>query len=194
VIRKAALALALAVLAGILFHAKIFAALGSYLVREEQPKQADLALVLAGDATGNRVLRAAELVRQGYVPKVVVSGPSGVYGLYECDLAIPFAVRAGYPESYFIHFEHDAHSTQEEAVNSASELKKLGAKHVLLVTSDYHTRRAGRILKAAAPDIDFTVVAAPDKYFSPGSWWHNREGQKTFLFEWEKTVANWFGV
>ena len=192
--RKLVLILTVAVLASLFFHAQIFSALGSYLVHQDQPKHADLALVLAGDATGNRIIRAAELVRQGYVPKVVVSGPSGQYGLYECDLAIPFAVRAGYPESYFIHFEHDAHSTQEEAANAVAELKRLGARHVLLVTSDYHTRRAGRILRAAAPDIEFTVVAAPDQYFSAGGWWHNREGRKTFLVEWEKTVANWFGV
>ena len=192
--RKLVLILAVAILASLFFHAQIFSALGSYLVHQDQPKHADLALVLAGDATGNRIIRAAELVRQGYVPKVVVSGPSGQYGLYECDLAIPFAVRAGYPESYFIHFEHDAHSTQEEAANAVAELKRLGARHVLLVTSDYHTRRAGRILRAAAPDVEFTVVAAPDLYFSAGGWWHNREGRKTFLVEWEKTVANWFGV
>jgi uncharacterized SAM-binding protein YcdF (DUF218 family) len=194
VIRKLVLILTLAVLAGILFHSQIFGALGAYLVRQDQPKQADVALVLAGDTTGNRILRAGELVRQGYVPKAVISGPSGVYGLFECDLAIPFAVRAGYPESYFIHFEHDAHSTQEEATNAVAELKKLGARRVLLVTSDYHTRRAGRILRAAAPDIEFTVVAAPDNYFSPAGWWHNREGRKTFFVEWEKTFANWFGV
>ena len=192
--RKLALILTVAVLAALFFHAQIFSALGSYLVHQDQPKHADLALVLAGDATGNRIIRAAELVRQGYVPKVVVSGPSGQYGLYECDLAIPFAVRAGYPESYFIHFEHDAHSTQEEAANAVAELKRLGTRHVLLVTSDYHTRRAGRILRAAAPDVEFTVVAAPDLYFSASGWWHNREGRKTFLVEWEKTVANWFGV
>lgn len=192
--RKLVLILTVAILASLLFHAQIFSVLGSYLVHQDQPKHADLALVLAGDATGNRIVRAAELVRQGYVPKVVVSGPSGVYGLHECDLAIPFAVRAGYPESYFVHFEHDAHSTQEEAANAAAELKRLGARHVLLVTSDYHTRRAGRILRAAAPDVEFTVVAAPDLYFSAGGWWHNREGRKTFLVEWEKTVANWFGV
>jgi uncharacterized SAM-binding protein YcdF (DUF218 family) len=194
VTRKLVLILAVAILASLFFHAQIFSALGSYLVHQDLPKQADLALVLAGDATGNRIIRAAELVRQGYVPKVVVSGPSGQYGLYECDLAIPFAVRAGYPESYFIHFEHDAHSTQEEAANAVAELKRLGTRHVLLVTSDYHTRRAGRILRAAAPDVEFTVVAAPDLYFSAGGWWHNREGRKTFLVEWEKTVANWFGM
>jgi uncharacterized SAM-binding protein YcdF (DUF218 family) len=194
VIRKLALVLTLLVLAVLFFHSQIFAGLGAYLVHEDKPQQADFAFVLAGDFYGNRVVRAGELVRQGYVPKVIVSGPSGNYGLYECDLAIPFAVRAGYPESYFLHFEHEAHSTQEESVNAVAELKKLGAKRVLLVTSDYHTRRSARIFRAAAPDVEFTVVAAPDKFFSPSGWWHNREGRKTFLTEWEKTVANWFGV
>ncbi len=193
-LRKLALIFTVALLAIIFFHARILAALGSYLVVEDQPKQADIALVLAGDQLGNRILRAAELVRQGYVPKVLVSGPGPVYGLYECDLAIPFAVKAGYPESYFIHFEHMAHSTQEEAQDAAAELKKLGARHVLLVTSDYHTRRSARIFRAAAPDIEFTMIPAHDQYFSAGGWWHNREGEKTFLVEWEKTLANWFGV
>lgn len=192
--RKIALFLAAAFLIVLIFHARILAALGGYLVHDEQPKQADLAFVLAGDANGYRILRAAELVRQGYVPKVLVSGPGPQYGVFECDLAIPFAVKAGYPESYFLHFHHDAHSTQEEAVNAAAELRRLGARHVLLVTSDYHTRRAGRILRAAAPEIEFTVVGAPDKYFSASNWWNNREGRKTFLVEWEKTVATWFGL
>ena len=193
-IRKLALIFIAAVLAVVLFHGRILAALGEYLVQADQPRQADVAFVLAGDELGNRILRGADLVRQGYVPKVVVSGPGPVYGVYECDLAIPFAVRAGYPESYFIHFEHMAHSTQEEAVDAAAELKKLGARHVLLVTSDYHTRRSARVFRKAAPDIEFTVIAAQDKYFSPAGWWHNREGRKTFLVEWEKTVAYWFGL
>lgn len=193
-IRKLALIFIVALLAVILFHARILTALGSYLVLEDQPKQADIALVLAGDQLGNRILRASELVRQGYVPKVLVSGPGPLYGLYECDLAIPFAVKAGYPEAYFIHFEHMAHSTQEEAVYSAAELKKLGARHVLLVTSDFHTRRSARIFRAAVPGIEFTMIAAHDPYFSPSGWWHSREGEKTFFTEWEKTLANWFGV
>jgi uncharacterized SAM-binding protein YcdF (DUF218 family) len=194
VTRKLALIFIVALLAVVFFHTPILAAMGSYLVHEDQPKQADIALVLAGDQLGNRILRAAELVRQGYVPKVVVSGPGPDYGLYECDLAIPFAVKAGYPESYFIHFEHTAHSTREEALDSVAELKKLGARRVLLVTSDYHTRRSARIFRAVAPDIEFTVIGAQDPYFSAGGWWHNREGEKTFFVEWEKTVAYWFGL
>jgi uncharacterized SAM-binding protein YcdF (DUF218 family) len=63
-----------------------------------------------------------------------------------------------------------------------------------LVTSDYHTARAARIYRAAAPDLDMRVVAAPDNYFRADGWWHNREGRKTFVVEWLKTVANALGI
>ena len=182
------------VLASVLLHSAILGALGSYLVSAGPPQKADLAFVLAGDFNGPRIFQAAALARQGYVPKVVVSGPAGDYGYYECDLAIPFAEKAGYPASYFLHFENHALSTAEEAQAAAGELRRLGAKRVLLVTSDYHTRRAGKIFRAAAPEITFYVVAAPDFYFTADGWWRNREGRKTFATEWMKTVAEWFGI
>jgi len=37
-------------------------------------------------------------------------------------------------------------------------------------------------------------VAAPDKFFKPDSWWRTRESQKTFLFEWLKTIAGPLGI
>jgi uncharacterized SAM-binding protein YcdF (DUF218 family) len=178
----------------LLFHAAILAALGGYLVNAGPPHRADIALVLAGDSRGNRILKAAELVREGYAPKAIVSGPAGIYGFYECDLAIPFAAKAGFPDSYFIHAEHHATSTIEEAEALLPELRKLGAKTVLLITSDFHTRRSGKIFRRAAPDKTFYVVAAPDPYFTPDGWWHSREGRKTFMFEWMKTVAEWVGL
>jgi uncharacterized SAM-binding protein YcdF (DUF218 family) len=188
------LAAAAALLAAILFHSAILAALGSYLVTAGPPEKADIAFVLAGDFNGNRVLKAAEMIRQGYAPQVLVSGPAGLYGHYECDLAIPFAEKAGYPASYFLHLEHHAHSTVEEAGVAVPEFRRRGAKRVLLISSDYHTRRAARIFHKAAPDITFYVVAAPDFYFTIDGWWRNREGRKTFAIEWMKTVAEWFGV
>ena len=144
--RSFALVLIAIVVLGLIFHNAILAALGSYLIKSEPPQKADIALVLAGDGEGYRILKAAQLVRQGYVPDVLVSGPSGMYGQYECDLAIPFAVKAGYPESYFMHFENEARSTQEEARDAVTRLRQLGMHKVLVVTSDYHTRRAGKIL------------------------------------------------
>ena len=38
------------------------------------------------------------------------------------------------------------------------------------------------------------VDAHPSDQLSRDGWWKNREGQKTFLAEWEKTVATWFGI
>ena len=175
----------------LLFRAPILTALGSYLDESGPPQKADTVLVLAGDSSGNRILKAAELVREGYAPAAVVSGPSGSYGLHECDLAIPFAMRAGYPQSYFIPFPNDARSTRDEAEASVAELRSLGAHRVLLVTSLYHTRRAGEIYRSIAPDLTFIIVSAPDANFTKQGWWRNREGRKTFLIEWLKTGANW---
>ena len=168
--------------------------LGRLLVRDEGPARADIAVVLAGDYYGNRVVRAAQLVQQGYVPSVLVSGPDMLYGHYECDLEIPFAVQRGYPESWFIRAPNEALSTREEAAAILPDLRRRGVHRFLLVTSDYHTARAARIYRAAAPDLDLRVVAAPDEYFRVDGWWHNREARKIFLVEWLKTAANAMGM
>jgi uncharacterized SAM-binding protein YcdF (DUF218 family) len=91
-------------------------------------------------------------------------------------------------------FPHQARSTREEAAVAAEEFHKLGAHRVLLVTSLYHTRRAGGDFRAAAPDLTFIVVSAPDENFTPEGWWHNREARKIFVIEWMKTVASWFRI
>lgn len=189
--RKAAVVLAAVAVLCFLFANTLLGAMGSFLVKAEPPSKADMILVLAGDSRGDRILKAAELVKEGYAPKAIISGPDGEYGHYECDLAIPFAVKAGYPESYFVHLENTARSTRDEARVAVQELRKLGAHRILVVTSDYHTRRAGRMYRDEAPDLEIHMVAAPDRYFSADGWWHNREGRKTLFMEWAKTLASW---
>ncbi len=169
-------------------------ALGGYLVRSEQPARADIAVVPAGDYYGYRILKAAELVRQGFTGVVLVSSPDGMYGYGEAELAIPFAVRHGYPASWFVALPNKAHSTREEALAVAPELRKRAVRKCLLVTSNYHTRRAGGIFRSAAPEVEFRVIAAQDEFFRPGDWWKTRQGQKQFVLEWMKTVAGWFGI
>jgi uncharacterized SAM-binding protein YcdF (DUF218 family) len=170
------------------------AALGRYLVQSENPAPADLIVVPAGDYFGNRILTAAELVRRGLAPRALVSGPSGVYGQFECDLAIAFAARHGYPESYFLPFPNESRSTASEAEAVISQLRKLHAHRIEIVTSNYHTRRARSVYRSLAQDLEIRVVAAPDQYFSPDGWWKSREGRKIFLVEWEKTFATWVGL
>jgi uncharacterized SAM-binding protein YcdF (DUF218 family) len=90
--------------------------------------------------------------------------------------------------------EHSARSTRAEAQVALPEIRRLGYKRVVVVTSNFHTRRAGAIFRRLAPDLTILMMAAPDEFFTADGWWRNREGQKTFLTESEKTVANWFGI
>jgi uncharacterized SAM-binding protein YcdF (DUF218 family) len=176
------------------FHNIVVAALGEYLVRADSPEKTDIAVVLAGDPSGNRIVKAAELARAGDAPRILVSGPAAIYGYYECDLAIPFAEKLGFPASYFVAVPNHSHSTRDEAEAMLAEVRRAGAHTVLLVTSNFHTRRAGRIYRKAAPDLRFVVIAAPDPDFTPEAWWKNREGRKTFAIEWMKTIAEWVGL
>jgi len=167
-------------------------------VYDDGPGPADIAVVLAGDHYGLRILAGADLVRRHYVPAVLVSGPAGTYGFHENELAIPFAVKRGCPIEWFIGWPHEALSTYGEAHTVLPELRRRGVHRYLLVTSNYHTVRARRTFLKVQRELglamDFRVVAAPDQYFSPQAWWRDREARKIFFFESTKTVASWFGL
>jgi uncharacterized SAM-binding protein YcdF (DUF218 family) len=169
-------------------------ALGKILIAAEEPQKADIIVVLAGDPYGQRILKGAELVKQGYALKALISGPNGMYGYHEDELAIPFAVNHGYPREYFIGAPNESHSTRDEADAILADLRRLGVRRFLLVTSDYHTRRAARIYREKARDFEFHTVAADDKEFQADHWWQSRQGRKVFFYEWTKTVTERIGL
>ena len=175
-------------------HSLWLGALGARLIRADEPAHADYAVVLAGDGHGHRIIEAAELVRRGFVRKALVSGPCCCYGVQESDMAVDFAVKKGYPQDFFIKAPHMATSTQQEAQILIPELRRLGARSFLLVTSDYHTRRAGGYFRKLSDGLSMRVIAAPDENFRWNSWWRNREGQKIFYMEWSKTIASFVGM
>jgi uncharacterized SAM-binding protein YcdF (DUF218 family) len=192
--RTPLLVLILLILGVALTHSLWLGALGKYLIKSDSPAHADYAVVLAGDFYGHRILEGGELVRQGFVRKALVSGPRWCYGQPESELAIHFAGQRGYPADSFIGFPDDATSTRAEARAIVPELRRLGAHSFLLVTSDYHTRRAAGYFRTLAGDMDMRVIAAPDEFYRWDSWWRSREAQKIFFLEWSKTVSSYFGM
>jgi uncharacterized SAM-binding protein YcdF (DUF218 family) len=168
--------------------------LGSFLVVSDAPARSDGIVVLAGDADGLRIVKGAELARQGFAPKVYVSGPHPFYGVSEADLAINLAVRKGFDRALFEAVDVPADSTEEEAQGVVPVLRARGVKSLIVVTSNYHTGRAGRIWRRVAAGIRVKTVAAPDTNFTIGGWWNTRPGRKTVFYEWVKTLTGPLGA
>jgi uncharacterized SAM-binding protein YcdF (DUF218 family) len=178
----------------IVFHNSILWSLGAVLEKNEVPRKAGMVVVIGGDYRGNRILKAAELVRDGYAPKVLVSGVEGMYGAHESDLEIDYAVRHGFPREEFVAFHYPALSTVDEARADIGELRRLGVHSYLLVTSGYHTARARRIFAREGKDLEVHSISAPALYWQNGEWWKNREGRKLWFNETVKTVADFFRI
>ena len=168
-------------------------ALGRALVLSESPFQAEAVVVLAGDDTGERILKGAELVKEGHARIALVSGPQCCYGMHESDLAIPFAVRHGYPQQWFVPVTSASQSTRDEAQAMVREIERRQIARFLVVTSNYHSARAARVYRALVPAARFRMISTSDPRFDPDAWWRTREGEKQFAMEWMKTVAYWIG-
>ncbi len=181
-------------LAAVLLHTWWFTWLGGYLDEEQMPERAQAISVLGGDLRGNRILKAAALAKQGFAPWVLVSGAGALYGQHESDLAVAFAVGKGLDEKLFVKLRYPAESTRDEAHAIVAELRRRQVTSFLVVTSNFHTRRAAEVFREQAGGMHFRMIGCPDLYFTPGGWWKSREGEKTFVNEWAKTVASWFGV
>lgn len=153
--------------------------------------KADAIVVLAGDGKGNRILKGAELAKEGYAPVVIASNGGENYDRTESSLAIEFAVHRGYAPELFLATDWNVHSTAEEANHAIPLLRARRAHRVLIVTSVWHTARSGRIFRRLAPDIEFHLVGADDPDWDRGNWWRSREGKKDFLTEFTKTFADY---
>src|SRR6266705_533411 len=161
---------------------------------EDADSKADAIIVLSDDNFyADRATRAAELFREGKAPVVVASGrrlrPSaGIAELMEHDL-----VERGVPRDKIVRFAHDADGTREEAEALARFAKERKWRRVIVVTSNYHTRRARYIFRRVFPqDIEVRVASARDGDFDPQRWWEKRKSVKELMREFAgMMVALW---
>ncbi len=194
--RKTKLLLSLLVLGAAIWLSReaILTSLGSYLVEAEEPKQAEIAVVLGGDSEGNRANMGCELLKKGLVKQIWLSGSQSMYGRTESDLAREWAAARGCDPAKMVALHEVVDSTADEARGITAKMRQAGIRDCILVTSNYHTRRAGGLFRKLGGDLKVTVVAAADHDFPVDKWWKQRPTRKTFAYEWMKTVTNWFGV
>lgn len=166
----------------------VLAGLGEFLVVSEPLEHADLIYVLAGDFWGSRVLLGSKLGAEGWAPKVIMTG--GRYqDKYASDMAVDFAVEHGYSRAMFVPIRLDARSTIEEAHAMGPIFHRLGARRIILVTSNFHSRRTGQVFRLFLPEFDFRVEGSLDGAFHPQAWWEKPEDRNLFFSEYQKMAG-----
>lgn len=168
------------------------AEMGRALVKTDPLQKAEIAVVLAGDPAGHRIMKAVEIVEEGYAPRILVNGPGDYYGRNEADLAIAFAGERGAPPDIFEPFRFEAASTLEESRVVERELERRQVQKAIVVTSDFHTRRARSIYhRHGSGAVEYVFIQADDPDFDPERWWHTRKGKKIVFLEYVKTLYSW---
>jgi uncharacterized SAM-binding protein YcdF (DUF218 family) len=167
---------------------------GNSWVIEDPVEHADAIVVLGDDNfAGDRATRGSELFRAGRADLVVASGPAirpyvSMAEFIQHDLEL-----RGVPPAAVLRFSHSAADTREEAEGLRSLATQRGWKRILIVTSNYHTRRARYIYrKVFPPGIDVRLVAARDPAFDPDAWWESRKGRKVLFLELVSYTEAWW--
>jgi uncharacterized SAM-binding protein YcdF (DUF218 family) len=158
----------------------------------EDPLDKADALIVIGDDNfyADRATRGVQLFREGKAPLIVASGRrlrpnAGIAELIEHDL-----VERGVPKDKIVRFTHDGDSTLEEAQALVRFVKSKKWHSVIVVTSNFHTRRARYIFRKVFPQgIEVRVASARDGDFDPEHWWEKRKSIKQLTHEFAGMVV-----
>lgn len=158
---------------------------GEFWVVDEPPETSDVIVVLSGDNyDAERATRAASLYKSGMAPRVLATGRALRSYATTTDLMKRDLIEHGVPENAIVAFTHRADDTRDEAIAVSQFIAQHGWKEIILVTSNYHTRRAQYIYQHTLPAGDqVLMVAAPDSDYDANYWWKTRTGVKLFFHE-----------
>lgn len=155
--------------------------LAEQVIREDDCQQGDVAVVLGG-APRYRAPTAVALWRAGKVRGIVAVG--GSRGHQEARRTVEVLAALGVPPEAVVVLAEDAPGTWDEAQRVAAAARERGWRRVVVVTSAYHTRRAGHLFETAlGQDVRVCVRAAVDEPWRADSWWRRPLHRRLLLAE-----------
>lgn len=161
--------------------------LGRFLIVNESVKKADVIVVYSGDS-GERTLKGVELLKEGYADYIIFSGGAVYDDVRMTNLMTDHAVKLGVSEDKIIK-EPEASSTYENALFTKEILEKNGFKSMILVTSNYHSRRSQlttkKILEKSG--IEIITVSSNDEFNK--NWWKDGRSVLICINEYAKILG-----
>lgn len=167
-----------------LLRVPLLRAVGQFLIRTDARDTYDAAYVLGGSAP-ERGEAGGRMIRVGKVPVVYCTGEAvhrtlEVMGLpiTEAELTRTVALKYAGPDSVKVHTLPKGTSTWEEAEAVIAHAQEHGHAHIAIVTTEFHTRRVGRVFRkhAEGTSVQVHVVAAPSTLYDSERWWESEEG------------------
>jgi len=154
----------------------------------QAPVHADAIVVLGGN-DGDRALRALELFKAGYAPKIVLTGLERGRASPPANLTwrAEYLVARGVPKSA-VRFEVYSENSYEEAENILELMKKQGWRTVIAVSDPPHMRRLAwtwhRVFKESG--LGYALVASSAQWWMPGQWWRDEHSGAFVITEYIK--------
>ncbi len=168
--------------------AELAAKAASFLV-VDAPRPSDVILILAGE-THRRPERALQPLAQGYGRRRVLDVPanSTIYEFTQIQLAQKYVQDLPQQGASVSICPINGLSSKDEAKDAEKCLAREIGKSVLIVTSDFHTRRASSIFQRELPAYQYSVAAARDEGQFGVRWWTRRQWAKTLVDEWLRLI------
>jgi uncharacterized SAM-binding protein YcdF (DUF218 family) len=135
-------------------------------------KSADVVVCLTGGK--GRIRKALELYEKGYGRMLYISGTDRQVQMREILHELRWV---GPVDDSRIVLENIATNTIQNAVQVRRFITEQGLKHILLVTSVYHVRRAYYIFRKVLPgDVTIDVSWFEHEPFEGADWWAHWNG------------------
>ena len=185
-------------------YPSLLGGLGRYLVYETPLKPADAILVLSGgSSTPARVLQAAELYKEGYAKRIILTSevkPDGYEHLAargiklptSLDLSLTILKHLGVPRKDVDVINREVDSTLSELCSVKAFLDRKEWRSLILVTHKWHSRRAVGVMSLLT-DGKVQILSRPTKYDDSQveGWWKKRASFKEVLLEYQKFLDYW---
>lgn len=169
--------------------------LGSYLSPSDALTKADSIVVVSGD--GDRMKHAIDLYKQGYAPKLILSGAAKEGFTSNAKAWHIETSRSGVPNEAVI-LEEKAYNTYENALYTKEIILSQGMKNIILVSSPYHQRRVYKTFRSVLRGLGVKLQNSPstDSFWKADSWWQTDKElhltqEETLKILWANITGNY---
>ena len=171
------------------FHPFILRSYADFFTVNNYKKGADAVLILGGSAD-TRAKKAIELFRNDYALEIIITHPKPPIKEYENIIISDFDNLKDILNYENVNYKvvedinGGARSTFDEARDLILFLKKHPFERVIIVTDNFHTRRAkytfDKVFEKSSCKTTIQVAGAPNQVYNESNWWKTERGLNAY--------------